>query len=119
RTARFAAGEAIDAPPSLASDEIGAIGDRFQDMARAVRREMTERLEASAALRTSEDKFRTVMQYSPIGQALVGLDGRFLAVNPAQCDILGYGEEELLRLSFRDITHPDDLQDSEALNARV
>ena len=42
--------------------------------------------------------------------ALVGLDGRWLKVNPALVEMLGYGEQELLAGSFQDITHPDDLE---------
>jgi PAS domain S-box-containing protein len=41
--------------------------------------------------------------------ALVSLDGRFVRVNAALCEIVGYGAEELQRLRFQDITHPEDL----------
>lgn len=41
--------------------------------------------------------------------ALVGLDGTWLRVNPALCGIVGYSAEELLKLTFQDITHPEDL----------
>ena len=42
-------------------------------------------------------------------------DGRWLRVNQALCAILGYCEEELLRLTFQDLTHPDDLADDLSL----
>lgn len=41
--------------------------------------------------------------------ALVGLDGRWLDVNNALCQLVGYSKSELLLLTFQDITHPDDL----------
>ncbi len=41
--------------------------------------------------------------------ALVAPDGRWLHVNPALCQIVGYPADELLRRTFQDITHPDDL----------
>ncbi len=41
--------------------------------------------------------------------ALVGTDGKFLRANRSLCEIVGFTEEELLRLTFQDITHPDDL----------
>ena len=53
--------------------------------------------------------FMAAMEHSPIGIALVGLDGRWLWTNHALRDTLGYDREELERLSFQDITHPDDL----------
>ncbi|HWI18391.1 MAG TPA: PAS domain S-box protein, partial [Vicinamibacterales bacterium] len=116
---RFAVGNEIELSPSMVQDEIGQIGSHFQDMANTVRREMEERLDAAAALRDSEEKFRIAMHASPIGQALMGADGRWTEVNPALCQIVGYTAEEMLRLSFRDITHPDDRLESEALHRRV
>ena len=41
--------------------------------------------------------------------ALVHPDGRFLRVNSAVCQMLGYREEELLALTIAEITHPDDM----------
>jgi PAS domain S-box-containing protein len=60
-------------------------------------------------LRESEERFREAFDYAAIGKALVALDGRWLKVNRALCDIVGYSEEELLGRPFQDITHPDDL----------
>ncbi|HEX7794976.1 MAG TPA: PAS domain S-box protein, partial [Vicinamibacterales bacterium] len=45
---------------------------------------------------------------APIGMALVALDGRFVRVNRALCEIVGYTATELTALSFQTITHPDD-----------
>jgi diguanylate cyclase (GGDEF)-like protein/PAS domain S-box-containing protein len=45
---------------------------------------------------------------SAIGQSVVALDGTFLHVNPAVCSLTGYREQELLKLTYVDITHPDD-----------
>ncbi|HTR55083.1 MAG TPA: PAS domain S-box protein [Kofleriaceae bacterium] len=59
-------------------------------------------------LRESEERFRLTIEEAPIGMALVALDGRFVRVNEALCRIVGYGSDELLRLRFQDITHPDD-----------
>ena len=36
-------------------------------------------------------------------------EGRWLRVNPALCEIVGYSEDELLHMTFQEITHPDDL----------
>ncbi|MCS3903058.1 diguanylate cyclase (GGDEF)-like protein/PAS domain S-box-containing protein [Methylohalomonas lacus] len=55
------------------------------------------------------DTFENAFQYAAIGMALVSPQGQWLRVNRALCEITGYSEQELLKLSFQDITHPDDL----------
>lgn len=72
-------------------------------------RDVTEAKRTAARLRESEELFRKAFEHSGIGMALVGLDGRWLRVNRALCQIVGYEPEELLALSFQDITHPDDV----------
>ncbi|HLY73438.1 MAG TPA: PAS domain S-box protein, partial [Planctomycetota bacterium] len=68
--------------------------------------------ERAAELFQSEERFRASFTQGGIGMALVGLDGRFLQLNRALCGMLGYQEEELLRKSFKDITHPEDQEKS-------
>ena len=41
--------------------------------------------------------------------ALVARDGRWLRVNRALCDVVGYSVEEMLSTDFQSLTHPDDL----------
>ena len=55
------------------------------------------------------EEFQLAFEQAPIGIALVAPDGRFLWVNDALARICGYEREALLRLTFQDITHPDDL----------
>ena len=62
-----------------------------------------------AALEESEERFRSAFDYAAIGMALVSPEGRWLQVNRSLCDILGYTEQELLGMTFQEITHPDEL----------
>jgi diguanylate cyclase (GGDEF)-like protein/PAS domain S-box-containing protein len=64
-----------------------------------------------------ERRFELALDHSPIGMAVVGLDGRFLRTNRALRAILGYGRSALTRLTFQEITHPDDLDSDLALVA--
>ncbi len=52
---------------------------------------------ANEQLRESEERFRLTIDEAPIGMALVALDGRFVRVNGALCEIVGYTAEELQR----------------------
>lgn len=72
--------------------------------------DITQQVRAQAELDKRERLFRATFDDAPIGTAIVGLDGRWIEVNPALCDILGYSEAALLQLTFQDITHPDDLE---------
>jgi two-component system sensor histidine kinase/response regulator len=63
-----------------------------------------------AKLAQSEKRFRETFDEAPIGIALVAPDGRWLQVNHALCAIVGYTADELLSLTFQDVTHPDDLE---------
>lgn len=72
--------------------------------------DISERKAAEEKLVESETRFRLAFDYSPIGVALVSLDGHWLKVNQALCDIVGYSESEMLKINFQTITHPDDLE---------
>ena len=70
---------------------------------------LAQRTEALEALRESEERFRNSFDAAAIGKAIVGLDGRWMEVNHALCEMLGYSEHELFALTFQDITYLDDL----------
>ncbi|MBA2379056.1 MAG: diguanylate cyclase, partial [Blastocatellia bacterium] len=65
--------------------------------------------ERTAALRDSEQRFRSAFKYAPIGIALVSPDGRWVKVNKALCDILGYTAQEFLSMHVSKVIFPDDL----------
>ncbi|GAB3513990.1 sensor histidine kinase [Emticicia fontis] len=60
-------------------------------------------------LQLNIDKFQKAFEFAPIGMALVSPEGKWIKVNKQICKITGYNEGELMKLTFQDITHPDDL----------
>ncbi len=72
-------------------------------------RDLSTQRRSEFAIRESEERFRVAFEAAPHGIALVGLDGRWLKVNHAVTEMLGYEEQELLSLNFQTVTHPDDL----------
>lgn len=71
--------------------------------------DITEQKTTENALRKSVEQFKSAFYSAGIGKAIVGLDGQFLQVNPALCELFGYSEEEMLSTDFQTLTHPDDL----------
>jgi PAS domain S-box-containing protein len=74
--------------------------------------DITERKRAEKALKESEERAKAIIVNAPIGIATSGPDKRFLSANEAFCKILGYTEDELRKLTFKDITYPSDLKES-------
>lgn len=63
-----------------------------------------------AARHKSEERFRFTFEEAALGMAHVGLDGRWLRINRKLCEIVGYTREELLQMTFQDVTYPEDLE---------
>ena len=74
--------------------------------------DVTERKRAEAL-------FRAAFEASGVGMALGDADGRYIEVNPSMNRMLGYEDDELRGRSFREITHPDDVEADEALSAEL
>jgi PAS domain S-box-containing protein len=68
---------------------------------------------------SSDIAFGTAFEEAAIGMALVSTEGRWLSVNRALCDILGYSAEELTRTSFQALTYPEDLAEDLLLVERT
>jgi len=75
----------------------------------SIMRDIGDRLRAERELRDREQLFRTAFEFAPFGMALSARGRRMLQANATLCRMLGRSEEELLRLGWAGITHPDDL----------
>lgn len=71
---------------------------------------ITDRVKAQQELKTSMDMFASAFNESGIGMALLNPEGQWIDANNVLCAMTGYSKEELQHISFRDITHPDDLE---------
>ena len=78
----------------------------------AVIHDVTEQKQAEEILRENEDKFRHVFDYSSIGKSITLLSGEIEA-NRALCEMLGYTKDELKAKKWQDVTHPDDIKDTQ------
>lgn len=71
--------------------------------------DISEQVAVRQNLKNSEDRFESAFENSPTGMALVSPEGKWLKVNRILANSLGYTAEEFSRLTFQEITHPDDL----------
>ncbi|QEI07709.1 diguanylate cyclase [Pigmentiphaga aceris] len=80
-------------------------------LGRAIERDLQDQQRALIEQRLNEQiaLFESAFHSAAIGMALVAREGRWLKVNRAMCDMLGYTEDELLEIDFQRVTHPDDL----------
>ena len=58
-------------------------------------REAAERKKAEEALRESEEKYRLLVEKSPLGISLIGKDGRYKYINPQFSNMFGYSIEDI------------------------
>jgi PAS domain S-box-containing protein len=72
-------------------------------------RDITGRIQRESALEESEERFRNIMEYAPVGIAIVSLKGKFLQVNKTFTLISGYNRNEAKSLTLQSITYPEDL----------
>jgi PAS domain S-box-containing protein len=75
-----------------------------------INNDITEHKRLEEDMRASEETFRAAMEHASIGMALVEPGGRWLKVNRAICEMLGFTDVELLRMDYQGLTHTDDLE---------
>jgi PAS domain S-box-containing protein len=85
----------------------------------AVYVDVTAQLQAEAALRASEERWRAIFDSAAVSIAAGDLRGGLFNVNPTFQRMLGYTEEELRNLRDFEFTHEDDRAQTRRLFARV
>jgi diguanylate cyclase (GGDEF)-like protein/PAS domain S-box-containing protein len=93
---------AVHAAFVLGASAVAVIGWRINESTRAGLRA------ASRRARDESQRFRVSFESGISGMCILGTDGRYLQVNRALCEMLGYSEQELLRSSPAALTHPED-----------
>ncbi|MDP4224422.1 MAG: PAS domain S-box protein [Bacteroidota bacterium] len=72
--------------------------------------DITNSKKSEEELYRSEERFRTAFEEGAIAMAIVTVKGEFLRVNRAFSLLTGYSQEELMKMKFQNLTHPDDLE---------
>ncbi len=73
-----------------------------------VNRDITTRKLSELAIRESEERFAAFFEHTMVGMATTSPEKKWLRVNPALCNILGYSKDELVKKTWTELTHPDD-----------
>ncbi|HEY9888681.1 MAG TPA: PAS domain S-box protein, partial [Candidatus Obscuribacterales bacterium] len=82
-------------------------------------RDVSDRIGAETARRLSEQVFKGIFEQAAISMAQIALDGTYIRVNPAFCELVGYPAAELIGAHYAKVTHPDDLAHDIALSDEV
>ena len=107
---RVAHGDLEGMIPVLRQDELGRLSGHFNETTAMLRRRAEEtRRHAQAALRESEERYEAIVEFAPLGIAVVDAEGRYVHANPALERFLGYSEDELRAMRFTDVTLPADV----------
>jgi len=87
-------------------DELGRLARSFNSMRLRLDRRDKEIFE-------NQQRFKNAFDHSPIGMAIVGLNGEILEANENLSNMFGYSPTELREIEYRELLHPDEQQYSE------
>ncbi len=71
--------------------------------------DITDRKKTEEALRENEQRLRRYLEQNYLGMAITSTDKYWLQANDALCEMFGYSFDELSKLTWVDVSHPDDL----------
>ncbi|MBF0473354.1 MAG: PAS domain S-box protein [Nitrospirae bacterium] len=96
--------------PVLLSSSIVKDKDKKPVASVGIIRDLSQTKAMIGALTESENRFRKIFEDGPIGMAFTDChNDKYVKANKTFCDMLGFSENELLNMSYLNITHPDDL----------
>lgn len=101
RTIKYVKGLLVVSKRNLQGEPLQVIGANW---------DITEIVETRQSLTKSQESFAATFINSAIGMALVDSSGKWLKVNHSLCNSLGYSEDELLKMTFQELTYPEDLE---------
>jgi PAS domain S-box-containing protein len=73
-----------------------------------IQQDITERKRIENRLRENEEQLQLMFKQAPLPLCMNAFDGTYLSANAAYEKLIGYTADELLGMTFFDITHPDD-----------
>lgn len=79
---------------------------------RGTNRNITQRKLQEQQLHESEFRFNKLYENSAFGMVLTNDRFQFIKTNPAFCEIMGYHEAELLNMTFKDLSFPDEINNN-------
>ncbi|MCE0723633.1 diguanylate cyclase [Legionella sp. 9fVS26] len=100
-------------------NELETLGKILNKMSGSIQKDISKRAHLTKLLQASEEQFRSAIEFAPIGMTIKSLDGHWIQVNQALCEMLGYSREEILSLGPKQITHPDDVVKEEELEKKL
>ena len=74
---------------------------------------------AEREILANEQRFRSYFNLPLVGLAITSLEKGWIEVNSRLCEMLGYAREDLVRLTWVDLTHPDDIAADNAEFERI
>jgi PAS domain S-box-containing protein len=66
--------------------------------------------EATALIQQGKQQLEDTFEQGATGMTHSHLNGEWIRINQTYCDMIGYTKAEMLKMHFRDFTHPDDLE---------
>ena len=86
------------------------VADRTKDLMQAnvsLHQQIAERKKAEESQQKSENHFRNTFEQAAVGMSILSPSGVWMQINHRLCEILGYSQDELMKMNFSDITYPD------------